>query len=123
MESRIKAEATPQEAGILWVSAYTLMGLSYPAAFIEQMRQGVQSMDMEDSVTYQAIIAKGRVEGRVEGWAEGERDALLRIGRKRFGTPAPEVVAAIGAITSEGRLGQLIERAVEVKSWAELLAA
>jgi predicted transposase YdaD len=101
-------------------ATYVLMGLSFPAKLTHELLKGVQAM--EESVTYQEIIAKGEARGRAEGRAEGERAALLRVGRKRLGEPSPEVAAALAAITAEERLGQLLERVVEVETWDELFA-
>jgi hypothetical protein len=76
---------------------------------------------MEESTTYQAIIAKGRAEGRVEGQAAEARKILLRQGTKRFGSPDARTRSAIEAIADVDRLEQLTERLLDVSSWDELL--
>ena len=58
MEQRISAEATPDEAGTLWTATDVLMGLRYPRALVVQLLQGVHGM--KESVTYQAIVEKGK---------------------------------------------------------------
>ncbi|HZO86692.1 MAG TPA: hypothetical protein VFB38_00030 [Chthonomonadaceae bacterium] len=82
---------------------------------------------MEESATYQAILAKGRAaglqEGRTEGALETARTILLHLGGKRFGPPNASTQAAIDAITSPEKLEQLTERILDVESWSELLAA
>jgi hypothetical protein len=51
------------------------------------------------------------------------RRTLLKLGRKRFGPPTEDTVAAVNAITEIDRLDRLIERLDDVKSWDELLTA
>jgi hypothetical protein len=73
---------------------------------------------MEESSTYQAIIAEGAAKG-----AAGEaRRFLLLLGRKRFGAPDEQTRSALEAITDLKRLEQLGERLLDVESWEELLA-
>jgi predicted transposase YdaD len=78
--------------------------------------------ELRSSVTYQAIVEEGRAEGRTEGRAEGIRAALLRLGRVKFGRgPTRKQQAKLDAMTDPARLESLIERAVQVNSWGELL--
>ncbi len=112
MEARIRQEAPPDEAGLLWTATYVLMGLRYPRSVTEQLLQGVR--DMKESVTYQAILEEGR--------AAEARAILLRIGGKRFGPPSAQTRAALDAITTVERLELLTERLLDVESWDELLA-
>jgi predicted transposase YdaD len=116
METRIRAEAPPETAGVLWTATYVLMGLRYSEAVAERLLQGVR--DMKESVTYQKIVDEGRVEGR----EEEARVLLLRLGRKRFGPPSPEAEAALAGITAIERLETLSERLLDVENWEELLA-
>ena len=119
MSVRLRAEATPSQAQELWSAAYILMGLKYDSAFATQLLKGVQGM--EDSVTYQDIIRKGKLEGKLEGRAEEARNILLRLGGKRYGTPDAATQSALDAILSLERLELLVERLLEVESWQELL--
>jgi len=73
---------------------------------------------MEESVTYQEIIVKGRAEGEAK---EAQR-ILLRIGTRAFGAPDAATKAAIAGIVDRERLEALIDRVEEVKGWQELLA-
>jgi hypothetical protein len=73
---------------------------------------------MEESVTCQAILEKGRLNGMVEG----ERLMLLHLGEHRFGPPTAEVKAALEAISDTGRVDSLAERMLDVDTWQELLA-
>jgi predicted transposase YdaD len=120
MKERIRREAPPDEAGLLWTATYVLMGLRYPENVTEQLLQGVR--DMKESVTYQAILAEGRAEGLAQGRAAEARAILLRIGGKRFGPPSAQTRAAIEGVTSVERLELLTERLLDVESWDELLA-
>jgi len=66
---------------------------------------------MEESATYQAILA------------EGERRLLLLMGTKRFGPPDAPTRAAIERLDSPQSLEQLSERLLEAASWEELLTS
>lgn len=80
---------------------------------------------MKESDTYQAILEEGAAIGEARGEAigevKGERNALLRLGSKRFGQPDATTIAAIQAITTLEQLEQLMDRLLEAESWAELL--
>jgi predicted transposase YdaD len=115
MQQRL-AVAPPERKAKLWTATYLLMGLRYPTELADRVLQGV--IAMEESVTYQAIIAKGEARGK----AHGVRDTILRQGRIRFGEPGPEIQAAIQAITDLAQLERLSERLLLVSSWQELLA-
>jgi hypothetical protein len=112
METRIRAVAPPETAGVLWTATYVLMGLRYSDEVAERLLEGVR--DMKESVTYQKIVREGR--------EEEARAILLRLGRKRFGPPSPEAEAALAGITAIERLEALSERLLDVESWEELLA-
>jgi hypothetical protein len=123
MKERLDREVSRSEAAELWSATYMLMGLRYEDALIETLLQGV--LAMEESVTYQKIIRKGKAEGRVEGRVEGKveeaRNILLLVGRNRFGEPSPEVAARLDAVTDLNRLEELIVRSHQATSWQELL--
>jgi predicted transposase YdaD len=104
------------------------MGLRYPTELVDQLLEVEGVEDMEESTTYQAIVAKGRTEGRteglVEGLVEGElrfgRQMLLTQGRTRLGEPSAEALAALNAETSLSRLLELGKRVLDASSWDEL---
>ncbi len=73
---------------------------------------------LEDSVTYQAIVAQGYAEGEIKE----ARKLLLRLGRKRLGEPDATVLSIVQSSTSLERLEHLLERLFEVETWVELLA-
>ena len=51
---------------------------------------------MEESVTYQAILARGAL--------QEARKTLLLLGRKQFGVPGPRIRAAVEGIADLERL-------------------
>ena len=144
MDARIREEATPLQARELWTSAFVLMGLEYTPALSGQLLKGV--IGMEESSTYQYIlargealgiargealgiargealgIARGEALGIVEGKAQEARALILLLGKERFGDPAPDTQRAIESITSPERLEQLAPRLFKVQSWEEFLA-
>lgn len=132
MHTRLKSEVTLSEAAQLWTATYVLMGLRYDQALVTKLLQGVRAM--EESVTYQAIISKGRTEGEAKGKAEGmalgeaegaageARRILLLLGTDAFGKPDAAAQAAIGRLHDCEKLEALIKRVRKVKGWQELLA-
>jgi predicted transposase YdaD len=93
---------------------------------------------IEESWVSQDIFAKGRAEGEAEGEAKGRaegeakglaegvlkeaRQAVLHLGRKKFGPPSERVEAEITALGDLDRLNELLDRILDVASWVELLA-
>ena len=112
MQERLDREATKNQAEMLWTATYILMGLKYSDELIDRLLEGVQNM--EESVTYQKILKKGR--------AEEAKRILKRLGSRRFGKPDAHIEAAIDAIADLDRLEQLSDRVLEVTGWEELLA-
>jgi predicted transposase YdaD len=115
MKQRLDREVTRSEAAELWSATFILMGLRYADALIEALLQGV--LAMEESVTYQKILHKGRAEGQ----AEEARRLLLLVGRDQFGEPSAEVQVALERIADVGRLEALNLGLRHVSSWEELL--
>lgn len=113
MDQRIRAEATPEEAGKLWTAAGVLMGLRYERTLIAGLLKGVRGM--KESTMYQAIMEEGMVKDR--------QDVLLQQGRKKFGPPTPSIEMAVRGITDMERLTRLTDRVLDVSSWQELLAS
>jgi predicted transposase YdaD len=112
---RMKKRLQPQpleERGYLWTATYILMGLSYTDELTNTLLEGV--LEMEQSVTYQAIVKKGE--------AREKRKMLLLLGSQRFGAPDAHTAAAIEAITDLDRLEQLALQLNQASSWEELLA-
>lgn len=124
MNQRLTAEAPPDRLDELWVASYIMMGLKYPHAVFRQVTHGVLSM--KDSVTYQKIFgdgeAKGKREGKTEGKVDEARALLVKLGTRRLGRMPRGMKAKLESITDVRRLEDLVLRAAEISSWAELLA-
>ena len=95
-------------------AAYVLTGLRLKSPDeVRQLFQGV-SMAMRESVTYQAILEEGHVEGL--------HRTILRLGRVRFGEADESIRQQIESIRDIVVLENLSERLLTVSSWDELLA-
>jgi predicted transposase YdaD len=119
MKHRIVQEANQSEAATLWTATYVLMGLRYPGELSDSLLKGVR--EMRESVTYQAILEEGMKLGEPAARLQEARSLLLRVGTKRFGAPDAAMRDALASIVSVERAEQLIERSLDVESWAELL--
>ena len=115
MKQRVAREARVALAEELWTATYVLMGLRYQDALVHRLLQGV--LQMEESVTYQAIIRKGKGEGKLEE----ARKNLLLVGQECLGVPPKGVEATVEAIDDLARLEQLLVQAVKAQSWEALL--
>ena len=71
---------------------------------------------MEDSVTYQATIEKGRIAGQLQE----ARRILIRHGTKKFQEPSEAVRQWIEQIDDLERLERLIDRVFEAPCWDDL---
>ncbi len=119
MKERIDGQADRPLAARLWAATYVLMGLRYHQAVADQLLAGV--MQMEESVTYQAIMERGRQSGRKEGAVTELQRVLLLQGEAKFGKPNPTTTAAVHAISDIARLESLATRVISASSWDELL--
>jgi hypothetical protein len=111
MKARLGPKVPRQKRKELWSATSILMGLCFELAEIESLLQGV--VEMEQSVTYQAILNRGK--------AEEARKMLLIFGRTRFGEPAATELEALNAITEVGRIEKIAERLQDAANWRELL--
>jgi hypothetical protein len=109
---RLTREALPEVKAHLPAAAYVLTGLRVSGGEADQLFQGVQNM--EESSTYQAILARGSIKAL--------QNTLLRQGQQRFGVATASTQAAIQGITDEARLERMTERVLVVSDWQELLA-
>jgi hypothetical protein len=111
MKDRIESGRQRSATRKLWTAAYVLMGLRYSETLTDQLLQEVISM--EESVTYQAIVRRGK--------REEARKLILLMGRNRFGRVSAEVRDALNAIQDIEKLEDLGVRLLDVSSWQELL--
>lgn len=95
-------------------------------------------MPMEDSTTYQGILEEGVAKGMAKGLSQGLsqgltqgltqginqglRSTILRIGTKRFGSPAEPISRELQRIDDATRLEMLADRILDAGSWNDLLA-
>jgi hypothetical protein len=111
MKERFSQERRQQRVRDLWAVTYVLLGLRYSKPFAKLLFQEV--LGMEESVTYQEIVGKGRL--------SHAHQTLFRLGEKRFGPVDEATMADLNAIDDVQKLDKLIDRILEVGSWQELL--
>jgi hypothetical protein len=115
IKDRLQHEATRSQRDILAAALVQLLALRYDDESINFWRDMMATLDI--SKTHLAEMF------REEGRLEEKRADVLRMGRKKFAAPAPpEAKAAIEAITDLDRLNELIDRALDVSSWQDLLS-
>jgi hypothetical protein len=90
-------------------SAYVLTELRLPRPEVRELFKGVRAVQEEVAAYDEAVLGK-------------VHRILLRMGRKRFGEPPPEIEQELLQIWDEERLDQMSDRILEVNSWQELLA-
>jgi predicted transposase YdaD len=139
VSERLIREASSEQAATLWAATKVLMGLRYPKEQVEEFERGVSAMilgirGIEESSVYQDIFAKGEArgeakgeaigaaKGRVEGRVEEARVAVVRLARKKFGSPSEDILTTIASIDDVEQLNSLLERILDVSTWQELLA-
>ena len=108
---RLQLEAPAEKFGKLLTSAYVLTGLRLEPERAWTLFRGVQGMHESD--TYLAILDEGRL--------DEVRKLVLRLGRKKFGTPSDDVVTTVKGIEDLERLERLIDGLTETSTWQELL--
>jgi hypothetical protein len=124
---RLRREATPEQTATLWKATTILLSLRYEKEQVERIVREVSTMSfgirgIEESWLYQEYFQKGMAEGKAKGDLDRARKDLLRLGRKKLGSPGEAVTAEIGKIDDPDRLAALLERVLDVSTWDELLA-
>ncbi len=119
MKERLQGRRLRPRAGGLWTATRVLMGLRYSQPLVDELLKGV--IGMEESVTYQAIVAKGVEKGRREGEVAGLKEALLIVGSQQFGNPDAQTLAALEALEDVDGLKRLHARLRSAAGWHELL--
>jgi hypothetical protein len=148
IDRRLADEAKTDEAEKLRAATSVLMGLRHPPELIHHLLKGMWPMwenILEDSSIVKEYVERAveRAERRAEdrgidrgikigedrGIKIGEdrvsakfRDALLRLGEKRLGSPDSATRAAIERIDDVDRLSALSEKVLDVANWHDLLA-
>jgi hypothetical protein len=111
MKERLSGPKAPRRAADVWAATYVLLGLRYSEEFAHALFEEV--LGMEESVTYQAIVRRGR--------AEEARRMLLLQGETKFGPPDEATRAVIEGIFDLAQLEELGIRFVNAGSWQEWL--
>lgn len=125
METRMREVDEPELKNRLWIATYVLMGLRYNQTIADTVLSGVR--DMEESVTYQAIVKRGLQQGMQQGMQQGTvaeaKRFLFLAAQPRLGSPTAAQQAAINAISDVGRLEAMAPRIHSASNWDELLGA
>jgi predicted transposase YdaD len=139
IDRRLTAEATPDEAIKLRAATSVLLSLRHTPAEIGQLLKGMWPMweqVLDDSSIIKEYVKRGIKIGEDRGIKIGEdrgikigedrttgrfREALLKLGQKKFGAPDTATRAAIEGIADSERLALLHERILEVENWRQLL--
>ncbi len=119
LDERIRSESNRALRFKLWTASYVLMGLRYRQALIESLLSGV--LQMEESVTYQAIVRKGLQQGLQQGLLQEARKFLVLVAKPKLGSPGQSVATAIESIADVSRLEALASKIDTSSSWDELL--
>ncbi len=88
----------------------------------QEFLRGVAALPAEERKATMPLTISWKEEGRVEGRVEGARELVLKVCRKRLGTPDPQAEAKLNAIDSVERLDGLIDRLDQSETWDDLLA-
>lgn len=76
---------------------------------------------LQESSTYQAIIAEGRAQGEARGRVEQTHRLVLELGAEKFGAPDQQTRATLDAIDELELLERLARRVLTASSWNDLL--
>jgi predicted transposase YdaD len=136
LRDRIHSRADRPLSAKLWAASYVLMGLRYDEAVIDSVLSGV--MQMEESVTYQAILRRGLQDGLQQGLQQGlekgirngiregtiqeARRFFLAMAEQKLGRPGSSVLAKVSRIDDVVHLEALGKRLFSVATWDELLS-
>ncbi|MGL6076287.1 MAG: hypothetical protein ACRC8S_19200 [Fimbriiglobus sp.] len=115
---QLKVDGLPRsvEQSIL-SSLYFLCGLRHPWEKVETLYRRL-SMLLEDSTTYQHILARGLA----RGLTREAQSLLLKLGGKRFGVATAEIESTIRNISDYDRLQRIADRLFDATTWDDLLA-
>jgi predicted transposase YdaD len=119
MKQRLGKRKLRELSSELWTATFILLGMKHSRELALHLLRGITAM--EESTTFQYIMELGEAKGMAKGSLEEARQLLFRIGRKRFGQEDPTIATRINAITDREQLEELVEQAIDVASWQELL--
>ncbi len=110
IETRLVAEASPEERKDFWTDTFVLMGLRHPRERVAQLFRGIPAM--RESDTYQAILEEGQLTGTVR--------ALLLVGVPRLGEPDPAIHRRIESEENLAQVEEWLRLVNQVESWTDL---
>jgi len=116
MKRRLGRKTPPSVKEQIWTSAYVLAGLRYKEEITGPLFE--ETLGMEESTTYQAILRKGEAKGSIATMQK----TLLRLGELRFRlVPSKKVLAKLMKISDVATLEGLTDRILFAESWEDLL--
>src|SRR5262249_18436612 len=103
------------------INRATLGTLTLLFAVLGQCRpaweNGLRGWNMQTS----PFLDQFRAEGRIQGRLEATREAVARLGRKRFSkAPTRKQRAALDGLTDLARLERILDRVLDAASWDDL---
>ncbi len=102
--------ADRNQAGLLWTVTEILSGLRYEKEIIQLVMRKVMNMvDLEESSTYRAMVAKTL------------RSSIVRLGRLKFGEPQEDVTMQLASISELERLRRILDNTIVADSWQQIL--
>jgi hypothetical protein len=101
-------------------AAYTLAGMRVEVPDLNQIFRGIGIMSA--TTAWDAALEEGERRGELRWKVENSHQLLLRLGRKRFGTPADGTEAELKSIHDLDRLERLADAILTANSWQEWLA-
>jgi hypothetical protein len=109
---------------IMWVVAYSTMGLRWPAEQVNELLAKHLPMLFRRHEC-RGTLSEGFYEGYAKGEAEGVRQATLRwvldLGGRRLGQAPPLVLQALEAERAMDRQEQRASRVLQAATWQEVL--
>jgi hypothetical protein len=111
VKERLRGHVRGGLAAQLWSASLILLGLRFPETLIGPLLE--ESMNLEDSSTYRLLRARFK--------AEEARSILLRLARRRLGTPPEGAEEAVNAVSDLKRLEELAEEVFDMNDWSDLL--
>lgn len=116
MKRRLGSRTPPSVKEQIWTSAYVLAGLRYKEEITGPLFE--ETLCMEESTTYQAILRKGEARGSIATMQK----TLLRQGELRFQlVPSKKALAKLMKISDAETLEGLTEKILSAESWEDLL--
>lgn len=117
VQERLAAECTTESTDRLLNWTYNLLGLHFTADEVKGILRRATSMlsdVLKDSMTFQATLEEGRVDGL--------QKALLDLGTDKFGPPSEAERAGLTATNDYHHLRRMTRAVLRVNSWNELFA-